>query len=312
MPDVDPEKGQIGPRAGSREVEIAKLAAVHHSVVNEEQLEALGLSAQAARRRANSGRLHQLYPGVYAVGHPKVPWRGALIAAVYACGDEAVVSHRTGAALWALTRRAGGKIHVTVPRDGHRTDAIKPHRVRRLDERDRTEIDHIPVTSLPRTLLDFAEVAPKHELHKALEQAELQGALNLIEINDLLKRSRGRHGLKPLKAALTSYSTEAVTRSDLEELFLQRCKEYDVQTPQTNALISHIEVDALWPKQRLVVELDSRAFHQTTEAFERDRERDAFLQLNGYRVIRITWLMLTQNPGPTMARVRALLTAPWS
>ncbi|HKR99159.1 MAG TPA: DUF559 domain-containing protein, partial [Candidatus Dormibacteraeota bacterium] len=150
---------------------------------------------------------------------------------------------------------------------------------------DRAEIDHIPVTALP---------------------------LHLLEINGLIERSRGRHGLKPLRQALIAYSPEPVLRSRLEKLFRRRCREYGIETPQTNAVIGHIEVDALWPKQRLVVELASRAFHQTTEAFERDRERDAFLQLKGYRVIRITWRMLTKNPEATRRRLQALLTAPWS
>ena len=174
---------------------------------------------------------------------------------------------------------------MTVPRDGEYADSVKPHRVRRFHPEDRAEIDHIPVTALP---------------------------LHLLEINGLIERSRGRHGLKPLRQALIAYSPEPVLRSRLEKLFRRRCREYGIETPQTNAVIGHIEVDALWPKQRLVVELASRAFHQTTEAFERDRERDAFLQLKGYRVIRITWRMLTKNPEATRRRLQALLTAPWS
>jgi very-short-patch-repair endonuclease len=53
-----------------------------------------------------------------------------------------------------------------------------------------------------------------------------------------------------------------------------------------------MECDCVWPSHRLVVELDSRRFHGTRAAFERDRARDRVLQAAGWRVVRITWRQL--------------------
>jgi very-short-patch-repair endonuclease len=70
------------------------------------------------------------------------------------------------------------------------------------------------------------------------------------------------------------------------------------------------EVDALWPHQRLVVELDGYEFHRTRAAFERDRARDAALQLAGYRVLRVTSRRLAGEPAAVAETIRSLLEAP--
>src|SRR3954452_221280 len=70
------------------------------------------------------------------------------------------------------------------------------------------------------------------------------------------------------------------------------------------------EVDAFWPSYRLIVELDSWEFDRGRRAFERDRERDAILQAAGYRVIRVTWRRLTQDPAEVAALLRRLMQLP--
>jgi very-short-patch-repair endonuclease len=70
-----------------------------------------------------------------------------------------------------------------------------------------------------------------------------------------------------------------------------------------------IEVDFLWPEQRVVVEGDSRAAHGHEAAFERDRERDLDLTLAGYRPHRITWKQLEKEPDKTVAAIARLLRA---
>jgi very-short-patch-repair endonuclease len=66
--------------------------------------------------------------------------------------------------------------------------------------------------------------------------------------------------------------------------------------PQVNATVAGHEVDFLWPEQRLVVEVDGYAFHSSRAAFERDRSRDADLHAAGFRVIRVTWRQLVDEP----------------
>ena len=74
-----------------------------------------------------------------------------------------------------------------------------------------------------------------------------------------------------------------------------------------NQTLEGFEVDFLWPDQRLVVETDGAAAHLTPTAFERDRRRDAALQVAGFRVVRFTWRQITEEPHAVAAILRALL-----
>lgn len=79
-------------------------------------------------------------------------------------------------------------------------------------------------------------------------------------------------------------------------------------TPEVNVRVAGHEVDLLWRAQRLVVEVDGFAFHSSRAAFERDRLRDADLLAAGYRVIRITWRRLTQEPEAVVASLAVALS----
>jgi very-short-patch-repair endonuclease len=59
-----------------------------------------------------------------------------------------------------------------------------------------------------------------------------------------------------------------------------------------------------------VVDVDGYAYHGTRAAFERDRARDAELQAAGYRVIRVTWRQLVDEPEAVIARIAQALAQP--
>jgi hypothetical protein len=126
-------------------------------------------------------------------------------------------------------------------------------------------------------------------------------------VEEVCRRSHGRRALRPVLALLPSLRPAPPTRSDLERDFLGVCRKAGLPAPQVNVIVKGFEVDALWPDQRLVVELDSFEFHRTRAAFERDRARDAALQLAGYRVLRITWRRLRDDPEGVVKSVRVLL-----
>jgi hypothetical protein len=231
------------------------------------------------------------------------------MAAVLACGPEAMLSHHSAAALWELRPTARSAVDVTAPgRTRHGRPGITFHPVRRLDPVDRARLDGVPVTTVARTLFDLAEVLAPRQLERAFEQAERLRLLDLRAINNLARRSRGRHGLRALSALLAERREPApATRSELERRFLDLCHTAGLPRPAVNIVVSGLEVDAVWPDQRLVVELDGHAFHHTRAAFERDRLRDATLQLAGYRVLRVTHRRLEREPATVAETVRALL-----
>ncbi len=68
-----------------------------------------------------------------------------------------------------------------------------------------------------------------------------------------------------------------------------------------------IEVDLLWRRERLIVEVDGFAYHSTRQAFERDRARDAALQAAGYRVVRFTWRQIIHEPHAVVAQLARLI-----
>jgi hypothetical protein len=241
------------------------------------------------------------------LGHATLTPKGRLWAALLACGPGAVISHRDAAALWNVRRSSRVPVDVTVPgRRRHPRTGIDVHSVRGLDPRDVARLDGIPVTTLARTLLDLAEVVPQHQLERAVEQAERLQLLDLRAIEGLRNRSRGRRGLKALTAAFTDAVIEPMTRSELEIALLQICTDHGIPLPVVNAQVAGYEVDMLWPRERVVVELDSRAYHLNRPAFERDRQKDAALQLAGYRVIRVTEQQL-KRPDRVARTVQALL-----
>jgi very-short-patch-repair endonuclease len=171
-----------------------------------------------------------------------------------------------------------------------------------------TVLDGIPVTSLARTLLDVAEVEPPNQLRRALQQAERLQIFDLGAMRRVCDRSQGRRGLKPLLAQLEEHAgPPPITRSEFEEMFIDFVQEFSFERPVMNVIVLGEEVDALWREQRLIVELDSRSFHDNPTAFEVDRARDMRLQVAGYRVLRITYRRLAEHPVEVAAAIGALV-----
>jgi len=286
---------------------IAAIAATQHGIVTREQLLIAGVGRGATDHRVACGRLHPVHRGIYLVGHAVAPPLAPEVAAVYACGTGAVLSHRSAAWLWGLAPRPRGPVEVTVPgRDGRRP-GVRVHRARRLEPADRTTRESIPVTAPARTLLDLAEVASARELERAMDGAESRRLVRRRALEELMARTPGRRGARALAALLAREGGPTLTRSEAEERMLALVRTARLPRPRVNARLGRHEVDLLWKAQRLVVEVDGYAFHSSPAAFERDRLRDAELNAAGWGVMRITWRQLTGEPEAVVARLAAAL-----
>jgi very-short-patch-repair endonuclease len=291
------------------------LAAQQHGVVARWQLVALGMSRTQIQNRVAAGWLHRVYRGVYAPGHTRLTLRGRWMAAVLACGPDAVLSHRPAAALWELRPLPSGPIDVTVPgRTRKGQQGIRVHNVRRLHANDREVVDGIPVTSVHRALLDYAEIARRQQLRLAVEAGERQDLLDQRKLDELYERSRGRRGRRVLRAAVAEMVGPAPwTQSELERRFLALIREHGFPEPQANALVEGYPdpVDLWWPQQRLVVEIDSVTWHKSRGRFEGDRLKDTKLQLLNCRVLRVTQRRMDPDPTELLQDLsRAFSTAP--
>jgi very-short-patch-repair endonuclease len=225
-------------------------------------------------------------------------------------GEGAAVSHLTAAVLRDLVPSASPTIHITVASKKRSRRGLRVHQVRRLDPRDVTVRDGIPVTSLARTLLDIAETESPARLERALEQAERMKRLDFRELEAVLRRNPGRRGLKALTAAVKDFDPQAAeTNVGLERDFLRFLKKYRLPQPQINVSVGPYVVDFLWEDRKLIVEADSYQHHRGRATFESDRKRDIALKLAGYTVIRLTRRRLKEEPAAVAEELQAFLSA---
>lgn len=233
------------------------------------------------------------------------------MAAVIACGPGAVLSHRSAGKGWGLLSHGPPLPEVTRPlRFRARAGIIARRSSLPVDEV--TVIDRIPVTSVPRTLLDLAGVLTKRQLELALNEAEVLRLTDRLSAPDLLERYPRRRGSAVLRALLGDrMAVRGITRRELERRFQAVLADTDLPRPRLNAHLSvqrrFFEVDCLWTAQRLIVELDGRESHGTDLAFEKDRERDRLLLVEGWRVARVTWRQLRDDAPAVIADLRRLL-----
>jgi hypothetical protein len=290
------------PHLGQR---LAALAARQHGVVHRRQLAAIGIDGGRVKRWITAGRLHRLHRGVYAVGHGLVGFEGRCLAGVLACGPRVWVAARSSAALWGLAPRPGAGVDLTTTRTGvHSPRGLTVRRSRRLALDEIGHVGVIPVTSVSRTLADLAPLVSRRHLERAMEQAD---RMQMLDVSSLLASSRDRPGAVAVKTVLAAWSP-APTRSDLEDRLLALVEGSSLPRPAVNLLVAGVECDQVWEAGRLVVEADSRTFHATHAAFERDRRKDARLTRAGYRVLRFTWTQVTQEPAEVIATIAAALT----
>lgn len=295
-------------RAARPDVRVARLAAEQWGVLSIDELLACGLSHDAVTVRVRNGWLHRRHRGVYVVGHPNLPVNGRFLAAVKACGRAAVLSHFSAAALWGFVRWDDRRPEVTVPGTVTRVHGgIRVHRTRRLDRRDVTRQSGIPVTSPARTLVDLAAVMPYLPLRRATREAQSLRRVNGRQLAEALDRLGPRRGVRHLRRILAT--GPAPTRSELEDLVLDMILRGGFAHPDVNVALvldGHRTVpDVRWPSERLVVEADSREWHENKLAREDDAERQALLEANGERVLRVTWAQATAQRAQTWARLRA-------
>ncbi len=277
---------------------MANLAARQHGVVSRGQLRAIGLHESAIDRQVKSGRLHSVFRGVYALGHPRIGQKGRMFAAVLASGEEAVVSHRSAGALIGLLDTAPAAVDVTAPgQRGRKIDGIRWHDTRVPRPWEVGTFDRVPCTSPARTLVDISGEVGARTLRSCFERAAARRMLDVGAIEASLRP--GRRGAPSIRSLLDEWRPAAAVattgrlKSPLEAMVLPLLARHGLPAPRCNAPVElaggrRIEVDFLWEEQHFVVEADSRDFHGTEAAFERDRWRDRELMRVGYGWLRVT------------------------
>ncbi len=235
------------------------------------------------------------------------------MAGVLSSGKEAVLSHRSAAALWGIRSSTNGPVEVTVARKSRSSGALRRHDSR-LPGDEVTVHEGIPVTTVPRTIFDLAATSSTDRVESAIRQAEYLQLHDRLSLMDLVERYPGRRGVRRARTALTRIEglPAGRVRSPLEERFLPFLRKYGLPRPRLNDWITvgdkRFQVDCHWVGTGQVVELDSWEGHGTRSAFREDRARDRVLRTGGYAVTRISWAQLDDEPDAVASDLRKFLS----
>lgn len=279
-----------------RNQRLMNLAGKQHGVISRDQLRRLGMSDSAIAHAIRIGRLHRVFRGTFALT-PQISRRGRLSAAILACGKGAVISHRSAGALLGLLSDGPAVIDTIPPHErGRQINGVRFHRVRAPRRVEIGTVDGIPCTSPARTLVDLAGTVGDWTLRSCFERAAQRKILDIPAIEASM--DPGRRGVKSLRGLVDEWRRAAPVakkgklKSPLEAKVLPLILRRNLATPLLNAPVEiangRIEVDFLWPEHRFALEADSRDFHGTEVAFERDRWRDRELFRVGYSTLRVT------------------------
>ncbi len=284
---------------------MAEMAVASHGVVTRRQLLSAGVSVGEISRRLGRGALLREHRGVYRVGHRAPSREARYLAAVLACGDGAVLSGRAAAHLLGALSGPAPPPEVTAPTE-RRVCGITVRRERAgTDPRDYIVWLGIPVTSVPRTLVDLAAVMQIADLARACHEAGVRYRTTPADVEAVLARRPNSRGAAKLRRIL--HGDVRVTLSTLEARFLGRLREAGLVLPQTNRLAGGRRVDCRWPAQRLTVELDGYRYHQSRRAWEQDRRREREARARGDEFRRYTYGDVLETPRLMLAELRALL-----
>lgn len=290
--------------------EIADLGSRQHSLITLDQLRRIGLSEDAVRHRLDTGRLERLEPRLFRLAGGTDTWEQRVHAACLSVGPDAVACRRTAAVLWGLILLPDPPIEVAVPRPRvpqwvsarvfRSTDIIRAHR---------TEIDGIPVTTVPRTLVDLGAVVTDRLVEDAVDRAMVRQLTTIKELQQILDNvaRQGRRGVGALRRALES--VDEGPESVLEMKLLRLIRVSTLPRPAVQHWVEvngrpRYRIDIAYPEAMVAIEADGREPHSAAVAFSADRERQSALEDLGWRFLRFTWHHVTRRQEWVVTRIR--------
>jgi very-short-patch-repair endonuclease len=279
-------------------------------VINRAQAIDAGLTADVIRGLRERGEWLDVLPGVFRTADRELTADGRIRAAALWAAPLVCVSGTAAAYWWGLLDTPSvGAVQVTVPRSrGLRSTTGVAVRRRFLPRADRTVLRGLPITGLALTALEAAvTLGPAGQ---ALLDRALQRRVSIAQVRSAHLRNLGRTGSSDAGALLDAASDRAAAAS--ERRFLGLMRQAGIGGWAVNRKVvagAAGPADAVLEEHRLAVEIDGWAWHHQPDRFQRDREKQNALVNQGWRVLRFTWLDLTQRPDRVVAQVRrAMIT----
>ena len=274
-------------------------------MVTRRALLSAGFSPKEIEGRLLRGTLIRVHRGVYRVGHLAPSLEATNLAAVWACGDGALLCGAAAAHAFGLIDWRPATPEVLTPTE-RRVRGIRTRRCRALGTEDRTIRDRVPITSVPRTLVDMAGRLSVDALATACHRA---GGLHRATPRHVAAVF-GRYPNPPGRARLVFVMSGGapVSLSKLESRFLRRLREAKLALPdQTNKYADEHRVDCRWIGRRLTVELDSYRWHNSMRSWQKDRDRERAAYARGDQHRRYTWADVAHEPRAMLAELSSLL-----
>lgn len=288
-----------------------RIADAQFGVLSRLQALKCGVTPHGIKHRIQAARWQVKLPTVYRVTGAPGSWEQDATAACLWAGEGSAISHRAAARLWGLAGFGLADIEIsTVLPKRNVTLGFPVHRVRKELLKDIDRIEGIPVTSARWTLLDLA--GTKHpRAERALDQVLARELATLGQMWRLYEEqwTRGRRGIAILRSYLSVRTPgNAPDDSELERVFDEIIRDFSLPEPARQKWIhlpnQRIRVDYCYPGSRLIIEVDSYAYHSDRETFTSDRVRDNELQASGWRVLRFTWAQLRFEPAAVAEMIR--------
>jgi very-short-patch-repair endonuclease len=295
-----------------RELCVGRVADEQHGLITTAQLAACGITTAALSRRIDAGRLHRIHRGVYALGRPDLSQAGVFQAALLAIGDDAILNHRAGAAMWGFWDRRVDRVEITVARRVASRDGIRVYQVADIPRADWRWCEGMRVATPERVALDLAvslrsEASFRRTIHEALvqrrvSQASLQHAIDTHPGHKGVKRlaAEVKDGAKPTRSTLEDWGVDLLRRRNFPAF---KTNVHPRGTP------AWVEVDIYFPRHGLVIEIDSERYHDTPYRRERDATKRQLMEAAGLTVLRLTDEDAEPaNEERTVARIERALT----
>ncbi len=295
----------MGTRGRTVDRELARIATAQHGVVTRTQLLRAGISSKEIAVRARAGALIRVHKGVYRVGHCAASVDASYLAAVKACGAGALLCGRAAGHLHRLLKGAAPAPEVVALTE-RRVAGVTTHRARANGGNNGSTVRGIPVTSVPRTLVDLAAVLSEDALARVCHEAGVLHRTTPRQVEAELARRPTSPGARQLRAVMSG--DVRVTLSHLERAFLKLLREVSLPLPLTNRVASARRVDCRWPEYRLTVELDSYTFHNSRHSWEQDRERRREAKARGDAFVRYSYGDVLETPAYMLAELEDLLS----
>jgi very-short-patch-repair endonuclease len=291
--------------------DLSDFAAFHDGIFKREHALGFGLTRREVDKRLGNA-WKPVYEGVYRVAGAPLTWRGQLRAACWSTSTLSAISHRAAGGWHELPGGRTDLVELTSIRWLRaRETGIVVHESQRLDRRDITTIDGIPVTTPERTILDLASCFPyERYLEHVVQAARRKRLITYESMRAVFDRHarRGLKGVKALRSVLDGWDPRsAPTESEMETRLLLVVREHGLPEPVLQHTVNGYRVDAAYPSARLAIEYDSKQEHSDEFQLAKDARRRNALQVRGWVVLSARHADLSRGGSELCNQVETLL-----